>query len=149
MEQRSGDYVVTDDVSRLDRDAVYEWLSTESYWAIGRTRAAFDRSIEHSLVFSLRYAGAGGETQAGFARVVTDRATFAWLADVVVLPEHRGRGLGKLLVAATLAHPEVVDVPRWLLGTLDAHGLYEQFGYRPHPNPERMMTIDLRPVAPS
>src|SRR5687768_18599481 len=112
MEQRSGDYVVTDDVSRLDRDAVFDWLSTESYWAIGRTRAAFDRSIEHSLVFSLRHVGGAAETQAGFARLVTDRATFAWLADVVVLPGHRGQGLGKLLVASTLAHPEVVDVPR-------------------------------------
>jgi GNAT superfamily N-acetyltransferase len=149
VEQRSGEYVVTDDVERIDRDVVFRWLSTESYWATGRTRAAFDRSLEHSVTFSLRHVRAGEERQAGFARVVTDRATFAWLCDVFVLPEHRGHGLGKLLVQATLAHPDLVDMPRWMLGTKDAHGLYAGFGYEPLAHPDRMMAIDRRPPQPA
>jgi GNAT superfamily N-acetyltransferase len=149
VERWSGEYVVTDDRARIDRDVVHRWLVDESYWAMGRTREVFERSLEHSMAFSLRHVGPDGERQAGFARVVTDRATFAWLCDVFVLPDHRGHGLGKLLVAATLEHPELVDVPRWVLGTKDAHGLYAGFGYAPLAHPGRMMAIDRRPPEPA
>jgi GNAT superfamily N-acetyltransferase len=116
---------ISTDAARLDVDLVQRFLSEESYWARGRTREAVERSIENSVCFG---AYTGGE-QVGFARVVTDRATFAWLADVFVVPGHQGRGIGKGLVEAALEHPELRSIPRWLLGTADAHELYRRFGF--------------------
>ena len=127
-------YEISTDPARLDRDAIHAFLRT-AYWSPDVEREVVDRSIEGSIPFGL-YAPDG--ELAGFARAVTDGATFAWIADVFVFEPHRGRGLGVWLVETVLAHPEVRDVRRVMLGTADAHGLYERFGFRP-PLEGRMM----------
>ena len=141
MEWTSEQYVISDDPDRLDRDVVHRFLRDDSYWSQGVPRDVVDKSIDHSLCFGL-YDGAA---QVGFARLVTDRSTFAFLADVFVLPSHRGRGLGKWLCATVLTHPDLVGVRRILLGTDDAHGLYEQLGFSPLAHTERFMDI-FRPA---
>lgn len=120
---------------RVDLDVVHRYLSEESYWAKGVTRDVVERSIAHSLPFS----AFDGDAQVGFARVITDRATFAYLADVFVLPSHRGLGISKLLMTAILAHPELQELRRWSLVTRDAQGLYAQFGFTGLDLPERHM----------
>ncbi|HXX47630.1 MAG TPA: GNAT family N-acetyltransferase [Myxococcota bacterium] len=110
--------------ARQDAGAIHAFL-TRSYWAQGISRARVERSLEASLCFGLFDAGA----QVGFARVVTDRTTFAYLCDVYVLETHRGRGLGKRLLAAVVSHPDLAELRRFVLWTRDAHGLYEQFGF--------------------
>jgi GNAT superfamily N-acetyltransferase len=130
--QRDG-YLISTDPARLDRRAIHAFLRT-SYWARDIERHVVDRAIENSLPFGL-YTEAG--TQAGFARAVTDRTRFAWLADVFVLSEHRGRGLGVWLVQTVLSHPDLAGL-RTLLGTADAHGLYARFGFAPA-DPARLM----------
>lgn len=122
------------DSNRLDIGLIHRWLSEESYWAQGRTMEATRATIANSLCIGIYLDG----EQVGFARVVSDRVTFAWLADVFIAEEHRGYGYGKTLVAAALAHPELQGLKRWLLATKDAHGLYAQFGFTPVP-PERFM----------
>lgn len=119
-------YRVSDDPALLDVALVHRFLSEEAYWARGRTREVVERSCANSLCIGL-YGPSG---QAGFARVVTDRTMLAWLCDVFVLPEGRGRGLGKALVEAVLAHPELATVTRWVLRTADASGLYARYGFR-------------------
>jgi GNAT superfamily N-acetyltransferase len=119
-------YEISTDGARLDLDRIHRFLSTEAYWSPGVEREVVERSIENSICFGV-YTEAG--EQVGFARVVTDRATFAWLADVYVEPEHRGGGLGKRLVATVLDHPELQGLRRWMLGTADAHELYRRFGF--------------------
>jgi amino-acid racemase len=126
-------YTISTDRSRLDRQVVWRFLRS-AYWSPGIPRATVEHNIENALVFGL-YAPDG--TQAGFARLVTDTGSFAWLADVFVLPEHRGRGLGVWLVGTAVSHPAVAGV-RILLGTRDAHGLYARFGFQPV-DPPRMM----------
>lgn len=121
--------------SDVDVAFVHDVLSRRSYWAAGIPRELVERSIEGSLCFS----AFDGAEQVGFARVVTDSATFAWLADVFVAESHRGRGISKLLVGAAVSHPAVARVRRWHLVTRDAHGLYERFGFRPLAHPERHM----------
>jgi GNAT superfamily N-acetyltransferase len=125
MEWRRDGYVISDDRALLDRDAIWDFLRT-SYWATSVPRDVIERSIDNSLVFGLYDRDA---RQAGFARAVTDRARFAWLGDVFVLEAHRGQGLGVWLVQSILEHPELVGV-RLVLGTADAHSLYERFGFR-------------------
>lgn len=120
----------------LDVDLIHRWLAEESYWAQGVPREIVERAIANSLCFGAYR----GEQQVGFARVVTDRATFAWLADVFVLDDYRGRGYGKALVAAILDHPELQGLRSWLLATRDAHGLYAQYGFAPVA-PDRYMVI--------
>ena len=136
---RDGGYTVTDDRAALDTEVVFGFLSG-SYWAKGILRETCLRSLENSLCFALLHEG----RQVGFCRTVTDRATFAYLADVFVLPEHRGQGLGKWMVGCVLAHPELQGLRRFLLATMDAHGLYRQFGFAPPARPELYMEI-LRP----
>lgn len=114
------------DVTRLDVPMIHGFL-TRSYWARGRTIEQVTRSLRHSLAFGLYLDG----RQLGFARVVTDRTTFAYLADVFVLPEARGRGYGRRLVRAALEHPELAEVRHWTLFTRDAHGLYAKDGFAP------------------
>jgi GNAT superfamily N-acetyltransferase len=138
---RRGDFLIATDPSRLDLDAIHAYLSEEAYWSPGVAREVVERSIEHSLNFGL-YRGA---EQAGFARVATDYATFAWLADVFVLPEHRGAGLGKWLVQTALSHPELRGLRRWMLATGDAHELYAQFGFRPAAGDPRFMVYEASP----
>jgi len=133
-ELRDGDYVVSTDRALLDAPRIHAFL-TRSYWSEGVTLEAVARSIEHSIPFGLYH---GGE-QVGFARVITDHVTLAYVADVYVEEEHRGKGLGKLLMRAVSEHPELQGLRRWLLGTRDAHGLYRQFGFREPRRPDRWM----------
>jgi GNAT superfamily N-acetyltransferase len=143
MEWTRGTATVSDDPARLDLDVVHGYLA-RSYWAAGIPRALVERSLAHSLCFGLYLPGERGERQAGFARVVTDRATFAYLCDVFVLEEERGRGLARLLVECIHAHPELQGLRRWLLVTRDAHGLYERFGWHVTPEPRQHMEIVVR-----
>ncbi len=142
-----GGYVVSDDPARLDIAVIHRFLAEDSYWTAGRARATTERSLANSLCLGL-YAPDG--SQAGFARLVTDRTTSAHLADVFVLPPHRGQGRGKALVAAVLAHPELATVFRWSLTTRDAHGLYAQFGFVPLTEfpqaPHNMMQRRIEPA---
>ena len=126
-------YWVSDDPTLLDVDRVFHWISDESYWAKGRPYDAMLRAIENSLVFGL-YAADG--SQAGFARYVTDRATFAWLCDVFIDPEHRGHGLGSFLTEVATSHPEVASL-RQVLSTAPERTLYRQFGFGNLRTPER------------
>jgi GNAT superfamily N-acetyltransferase len=140
MELRRDGYLISTDPARLDREAIWRFLRT-TYWSPDVPRDVVERAIGNSLAFGL-FAPQGD--QAGFARVVTDRARFAWLADVFVLGAHRGRGLGVWLVETVLAHPDLTGL-RWVLGTADAHGLYERFGFAPVDG-ARMME---RPAGPA
>ncbi len=133
--ERRGEYEIATDPARLDSSLIHAFLSEHAYWSIGVPRTVVDRAIEHSLCFGLYHTG----RQLGFARVVTDRATFAYLADVFVLPEARGRGLSKWLIDTILRHPELQGLRRWLLATRDAHGLYARFGFAPPASPVRFM----------
>jgi GNAT superfamily N-acetyltransferase len=137
MEWRRGEYVISDDPARLDVDAIHDFLSNHAYWSPGVPIEVVRRAISGSLNFGL-YSADGA--QVGFTRVVTDRATFAWICDVYVLPEHRGQGLSKWLMATVKEHPDLQGLRRWLLATQDAHGLYAQFGFVA-PDPGRMMEI--------
>jgi GNAT superfamily N-acetyltransferase len=118
-------YEASAERARIDLDLVHGFLSTDAYWSPGVARDLVKRSIENSMPFGVYR----GDEQVGFARVVTDRATFAWIADVFILPEHRGKGLSKLLMSEILGHSELQGLRRWLLATADAHGLYRQFGF--------------------
>jgi GNAT superfamily N-acetyltransferase len=133
MEWRRDGYLISTDPVALDREAIWRFLRT-AYWSPGVAREVVERAIENSLVFGL-YSPQGD--QAGFARVVTDCARFAWLADVFVIESHRGTGLGVWLVDTVLSHPDLATV-RFVLGTADAHGLYERFGFEPA-DPQRIM----------
>ncbi|HEX6625627.1 MAG TPA: GNAT family N-acetyltransferase [Pyrinomonadaceae bacterium] len=135
MEWHRGRYTISTDRARLDIKAVHAFLSTSSYWAQGRSFETVARAVENSLPFGLY----DGERLLGFARVVTDHATFAWLADVYVLEEFRGEGLGKFLVETVLDHPDFRTLRRWLLGTRDAHGLYRRFGFTQIEEPQFYM----------
>jgi GNAT superfamily N-acetyltransferase len=137
-ERALGPYLISSDPGRLDLDAICAYLSGESYWARGRPREQIVRGIENSLPFGVYRDG----DQIGFARIVTDYATFAWLADVYVLDGHRGQGLGKALIEAVVEHPEVRSLPRVVLATADAHGLYERYGFKPLHRDERFMAIE-------
>ena len=133
------EYEIYTDRDRLDIDVIHGFL-VRSYWSHGVPRDIVARAIRHSLCFGIDHR----RVQVGFARLVTDRATFAYLADVFILEEHRGIGLAKRLMGAILAHADLQGLRRLLLGTRDAHGLYEQFGFRALANPGRMMEI-IRP----
>ena len=128
-------YWVSDERSLVDVDLVHGWMSRESYWAAGRSREQMSRSIEHSLVLGL-YTAEG--QQAGFARFVTDRATFAWLCDVFVAAEHRGSGAGSFLVQTAIGHPDVADI-RQLLMAHPGRSLYRRHGFGDLVSPERWM----------
>jgi GNAT superfamily N-acetyltransferase len=136
-----GGFSISTDPALLDRPLVHEFLRG-SYWAGGIDRETVDRSIEGALCFGVYE----GSAQVGFARVITDRATFAYLADVFVLESHRGRGLGVWLMEAVRVHPELQGLRRWILMTRDAHGLYEKFGFRRIEDPARCMEILDREV---
>jgi GNAT superfamily N-acetyltransferase len=135
LESKHQDYSLSDDPARLDLDAIHGFLS-RSYWSPDIPRETVARAIENSLCFGVYL----GETQVGFARLVTDRATFAYLADVFVLEEHRGRGLSRALMELVMSHPEVQGLRRWLLATRDAHGLYRKFGFVDLANPAVFLT---------
>jgi GNAT superfamily N-acetyltransferase len=134
-EWRRGEYVISTDPARLNLTVIHAYLSTSSYWAAGRPREVMRRAIENSLPFGVFW----GAEQIGFARVVTDYATFAWLADVFVLPAHQGRGIGKWLMGVIVDHPRLQGLRRWILATRDAHGLYAGFGFTGLHAPELFM----------
>lgn len=133
-------YEISSDPRRLDRDVIYRFLSEDSYWCPGITRSVVETSIDHSLCFGAYRDGA----QVGFARVVTDHATFALVADVFVLEPHRGKGLSKRLMHEVMQHPDLQGLRRLLLLTSDAHSLYAKFGFGEIGNAWRFMEI-LRP----
>jgi GNAT superfamily N-acetyltransferase len=134
-EWQRGEYAISTDDQRLDIPVIHDFIANESYWAQGRTIEVVQRALNNSLNFGLYQ----DQQQVGFARVVTDYATFAWIADVFVLPEHRGRGLSKWLMEVILSHQELQGFRRWVLATKDAHSLYARFGFIPLHRPERWM----------
>ena len=129
-----GEYEVSADKQRLDVSTIHEYL-TQSYWSPGVPRAIVERAIDGSLCFGIFCKG----KQVGFARVVTDKATFGYLADVFILEPHRGKGLSKRLMEFIIAYPDLQGLRRFMLATKDAHGLYKQFGFTELSNPERFM----------
>ena len=133
-EHRDGDIIVTTDPTRLDLDTIHAFLS-RSYWAAGVPREVVERSIRHSICFG----AFDGDHQVGFARVISDHATYAYVADVFVLPTHRGRGIGKLIMACITSHPELQDLRLWTLFTRDAHGLYRHYGFAGARYADRLM----------
>jgi len=130
-------FSISTDKSLLDIDLIYNYLDKDSYWANGIPFEKLERSIKNSLCFGLYFK----QKQIGFARVVTDKAVFAYLADVFVLPDYRKKGLSKWLMQTIMAHPDLQGLRRWSLATADAHGLYAQFGFTEINNPERWMQI--------
>jgi GNAT superfamily N-acetyltransferase len=131
-------FTLTTDPARLDLDVIHGFLNRESYWAAGIPKGMLERAVAGSLCFGV-YDGAG--RQVAFARVVTDRATFAYLCDVFVLPSHRGRGLSKWMMECVVAHPDLQGLRRFVLVTRDAHRLYEQFGFTPVADPTGYMHV--------
>jgi GNAT superfamily N-acetyltransferase len=134
MQWQQGEYCLSTDVSRLDIPYIHEFLS-HSYWAEGIPVGIVEAAIRGSVCFGLYK----GESQIGFARVVTDKATFGYLADVFIDAGYRGLGLSKWMMTIIMSHPELQGFRTWMLGTLDAHGLYEQFGFRSPAEPQRIM----------
>ncbi len=134
MEFKKDKFTISDDVSRLNIDAICDFLS-RAYWADKRPRRLIERSIKHSLNFGVY----DGERQIGFARVVTDHATFAYLCDVFIHEEYRGHSLGKWMMECVMAHPDLQGLRRWSLATRDAHGLYQQFGFTELSDPSLWM----------
>jgi GNAT superfamily N-acetyltransferase len=128
---------ISTDQSRLDVDMIHRFLSEESYWAKNVPRDRVERAIANSICFGAFDDG----KQVGFARVITDHTAFAYVGDVFVLPSHRGQGISKLLMDAIRTHPDLQGLRRWHLVTADAHGLYQQFGFRELQNPARHMEI--------
>jgi GNAT superfamily N-acetyltransferase len=127
---------ISTDPTRLDRGLIHHVLDG-TYWAAGIPRETLDQAIDHSSCFGVYEDG----RQIAFARVVTDHATFAWLADVFVVESHRGRGVGRWLIAAIMKDSRWTRLRRWMLATLDAHGLYEAYGFQSLAHPERFMEI--------
>lgn len=135
-------FFISTDKLRLDLRLISDFLCHRSYWAKGRSVGTVERSINNSLCFGVYTAR---NEQVGFARVVSDFAVFAWIMDLFILEEYRGKGLSKLLMTEIMAHPDLQGLQRWGLGTSDAHGLYEKFGFRKIPKPELMMEIVKKP----
>src|SRR4051812_17405731 len=144
FEVNRGSYLVSTAAHCLDFVMIHACLSEESYWAQGRTAELVRKSIENSIPFGVYFE----DRQIGFARVVTDKATFAWLADVFILKDFRGKGLGLWLVESVMKHPELQGLRRFVLATLDAHDLYRRVGFSCLIQPERWMS-KYNPSAPN
>jgi GNAT superfamily N-acetyltransferase len=129
-------YTISTDLSRFDVEMIYGFL-THSYWAEGVPRDIVQRSIDNAMCFGVF----DGDRQVGFARVITDRATYGYIGDVFILESHRRKGLSKLLMKAIMEHADLQGLRRWSLVTTDAHGLYRQFGFTPLANPQRYMEL--------
>ena len=132
---RRGEFRITTDHSKFDLDAIYRFLARQSEWAKDIPRSTFDKSVRYSLCFGLLQK----DRQVGFARVISDCATIAYLGDVFVLPEYRGRGLAKWLMECISSHPDLQNLRRWILVTEDAHGLYRKYGFTDLAHPEGFM----------
>jgi predicted GNAT family acetyltransferase len=135
----STDYEIDSDLARMDLDRVHRWLSTDAFWALGRTRETVETAARNSVNFGV-FTSEG--TQVAYARVATDHATFGWLCDVYVDRDHRGRGLGTRLSEAVVATLRPMGLKRVLLSTLDAHKVYARVGFVPVPDPEKLMILD-------
>ena len=135
MELVQGEFELSTDKGRLALEAIHRFLVEDSYWARERTLEQTKTAIENSICFGVYR----GTEQIGFGRVVSDRATFAYIGDVYILPEYRGRGLSKWLMEAMMGHPELQGLRRWVLATRDAHTLYEKFDFHELVHPERWM----------
>ena len=140
MEIEDNGFIFSDDKQKIDPIAIHHYLSTQSYWAKDIPLEVVQTSIENSLCFGIYK----DTKQVGFARWITDKATFAYLADVYVEEQYRGRGLSKKLMSLMLFHKDLQGLRRYMLGTLDAHGLYAQFGFKAIENPERLMGISIQ-----
>jgi GNAT superfamily N-acetyltransferase len=134
-EWQRGEYSISTENERFDLALIHDFISHQSYWGQGRKLETVQRALDHSLNFGIFK----NNQQVGFARVVTDFATFAWVADVFILEAHRGKGLAKWLMKSILSHPELQGFRRWVLATKDAHQLYRQFGFQELKRPERWM----------
>ena len=130
-------FCISTDRARLDTCAIHHFLSTQSYWSKNIPFSRVEAAIAHSLNFGLYQK----ENQIGFARIISDFSTMAYLADVYVLPEFRGRGLSKWLIQSIMDYPELQGLRRWILATKDAHGLYQQFGWKPVADPDRWLEV--------
>ena len=137
-------YTLSDDPEQVDVDRVHRWLSADAYWALGRAREVVERSLAGSRPYSVHTDG----VQCAFARVVTDAATFVWICDVFVDPDHRGRGLGSWLIDSIVEDLSALGVQRFVLATLDAHEVYRRCGFTELEGPGRWMEIDRRPTRP-
>ena len=135
MQWTRENYLITDDGAKVDLDVVHGYLSRESYWAKDIPRETVARAVRHSLCFCVLHEDA----LIGFARVASDRATFAYIGDVFVLPAHRGKDISTWLMECIVDHPELQGLRRWMLATRNAHGLYTKFGFTPLKAPERWM----------
>jgi GNAT superfamily N-acetyltransferase len=140
FEHRRGEFLISTDPTRLDLDMIYEFL-TNCYWAKGIPREVVARSIEHSLCFGIYDESRADRAQVGFARVISDFATIAYLGDVFVLESHRGRELSRWMMECITQHPALQGLRRWILLTRDAHGLYSKFGFTPIAAPDRYMEL--------
>ncbi|MBI3943518.1 MAG: GNAT family N-acetyltransferase [Chloroflexi bacterium] len=136
VEYTQGGFSISTDPSKLQLNVIHEFLKN-AYWCKNIPRALVQKAIAHSLCYGIYE----GTQQVGFARVITDFATYAYLSDVFVLESHRGRGLSKWLMTCIQMHPDLQGLRRWTLATRDAHGLYSQFGFYPLKAPERWMEI--------
>jgi GNAT superfamily N-acetyltransferase len=136
FDREYGGYTVSTDSTRLDLDLIHQFL-TNAYWSEGIPREVVARSIENSLCFGVFE----GQRQVGFARVITDYSTYAYLADVFIVESHRGRGLAKFLMECITKNPELQGLRRWTLATRDAHSLYAKFGFEPLAKPDRFMEL--------
>lgn len=133
---------ISTDRARMDVALIHDYLAHQSYWAKNIPRDVVARSIAHSLCFG----AFDGDAQVGFARMITDYATFGYLADVFVLPPYRGHGIAKRIMAAVMSHPDLQGLRRWHLVTRDAHGLYAQYGFAPLDAPERHMAVTKKDI---
>ena len=135
MKWRKDPFEIDTNRNRLDVDLIHAFLNEKSYWANGRSKKTIERSIRNSVSFGIYTGG----RQIGFGRVITDFATFAWIADVFVIEEYRGKGLSKWLMEVMLNHPKLQGFRRWVLATKDAHDLYRRYGFQELKRPERWM----------
>lgn len=135
----NNEFVISTDKSKLNISMIHQFLSTGAYWSEGISIEKVQSAIDHSLTFGVYR----NEEQVGYARVVTDYTAIAYLGDVFILPEYRGKGLSKLLMEAIQSHPRLQGLRRWILLTKDAHGLYEQFGWKPIADPSKWMEIHV------
>ena len=127
---RRDHYLISTELGKVDFDMVHHFLTNDSYWVPGITRQTVERSLSHSLCFGVYDCSEIDEIQIGFARVITDFTSFAYLSDVFILARYRDQGLGKWFISCILAHTELQGLSKWMLNTKDAHGFYERFGFR-------------------
>ncbi|RAJ97427.1 acetyltransferase (GNAT) family protein [Larkinella arboricola] len=136
MEVQRGRYTISTDPARLQFDVIHDFLANQSYWATGISRETLQKQIDNS---TLHFGLYDGDRQIGYAQVLTNYTSFAYLGNVFVLEEYRGQGLSKWLMATIMSHPDLQVIRRWLLATRDAHGLYRQFGFTELAKPETIM----------